>query len=100
MDDKLIKVTTDSGYECTVDLDAMDDWRLTKIIADGVDDAKGALRLYVFFEEHVLSRDDARRLKEHATRNGRVASSLMLAEIQKIFEAVRQTKNSRSSQGQ
>lgn len=99
-DDKLIKVTTESGFECTVSKDDFDDWELTKIIADGVDDTLGSLRLFRFVKEHVLSPEDSARLEEYATRDGRVRSSIILAEIQDIMNAVNTSKNSESSQKQ
>lgn len=89
-----VTVTTASGFTCSINRAALDDWEFAKAAAGAADDAGNGLRLTVYMVEHMMSAKDSARLKEHIkTPDGRVPASRMIAEVQDIFERIGEKKS-------
>lgn len=96
-----MEVRTESGFVCNVNTDALDDWDFTMAAMNASDgDQKDALRLTMYMVEHMLSKEDAERLKDHVrTEDGRVPTSRIMQEVDAIFTSISEGKKSASLSG-
>ena len=88
-------VTTSTGFTCQVEIDALNDIKVLKIIRElmKADDAEAAF-LYDDLANIILSADDYKRLEEHVkTESGRVPVDKLYKEFTEIFNNVKEAKN-------
>lgn len=88
----MIEVKTKSGFECTIDDEAVNDWELLELL-QRIDD--GDMTAIVKTLPKLLGEEQAKALKEHLRNaNGRVPMDKMVAEITEIMNGSREGKNS------
>ena len=93
MSDNLVEVTTPSGFTCTVDKDKLNSWDFARLAASAGNSDGDSLRLFVYVQDNVLSKEDAARLEDHVRlQDGRVPVDKMIAEISGIFQGVKEAK--------
>ena len=88
-------VTTSTGFACQVEIDALNDIKVLKIIRElmKADDADAAF-LYDDLANIILSADDYKRLEEHVkTESGRVPVDKIYSEFAEIFNNLKEAKN-------
>lgn len=88
-----MKLTTESGFTCDLDVDALNDWELHEILLDGGDLADSRFARAVL--DKCISKDDAKALKEHVrTETGRIPADALVNEIMELLQLCRKEKNS------
>lgn len=88
---ELVKVTTDSGFECEIEKDRLDDWEFAEAVVAATESRSGgeSLKLAVYMINHMMSPKDAARLKDHVRlENGRVPSTRIMDEVTDIFNKI------------
>ncbi len=88
-----MKIITESGFTCELDVDALNDWELHEILLDG-----GALSESRFARavlEKCMSPKDAQRLKDHVrTETGRIPADALVKEVMELLQSSNKEKNS------
>ena len=85
----IIEVTTDTGFNCEIDRDKLDDWEFTEAVVAASKDSAEAIKATVYMVNHMMSAEDAARLKEHVRgEDGRVPTTRMMEEFTDIFNKV------------
>lgn len=93
MPKNMAKVTTPSGFTCTVDKDKLNDWRFARLAASATENESDSLRLFIFMQDNILSREDAARLEDHVKLpDGRVPTDAVINEITGILQGIKETK--------
>lgn len=88
----MITGKTESGFEFTIEDEALDDYELLEALCDVDHGNAGMLPLIV---THLLGEEQKENLKNHIRKeNGRVSASKMIEEVIEIFHANDQGKNS------
>ena len=88
-------VTTSTGFTCQVEIDALNDMRVMKIIRqiEHSDDTEQAF-LFNDLAELILSADDYNKLEKHVeTESGRVPVDKIYSEFAEIFNNLKEAKN-------
>lgn len=88
----MITGRTSSGFEFHLNENTMDDYELLEALCeiDNGDYSKTTLMV-----EKLLGKEQKNDLKEHVrNKEGKVLSSLILAEVMEIFKACKEGKNS------
>lgn len=91
------EVTTTSGFTCQVEVEAMNDMRVLKILRkiDNADNDTDKMFMFDDMASLVLSESDYARLCEHvATKSGRVPIDKIYAEFGEIFSSMNEAKKS------
>ena len=89
-----MKVTTESGFKCEIDVEALNDWELYEILLSG-DDKLAETRFIKGVMDKCMSREDAQRLKDHVrTESGRIPANAITNEMLEIMQMVQKEKNS------
>lgn len=88
-----MKLTTESGFTCDLDIDALNDWELHEILMDGGELVDSRFTRAVM--EKCMSKDDAKALKEHVrTESGRIPADAMVKEVMELLQQSKKEKNS------
>lgn len=97
----MVKGKTKSGYKFTVDEKKLNEWSVFKSIADMTSgDEARMIQGTVSFVETVLGDDEANLIEFIKKKNnGYCPQEAMQTVINEIVEAVKEAKNSQSSQG-
>lgn len=92
----MVKITTKTGFECSIDTDALaNDWELLELLSD-IDGGNVAAMVKIL--PFILpDKNDQKRIKDHCRENGKVKLDKMTAEIMDIFQGAKEGKNSLSS---
>lgn len=88
-------VTTSTGFTCQVEIEAMNDTRVMKIIRK-IESADDTERTFLFNDlaELILSADDYNKLEAHVkTESGRVPVDKFYSEFAEIFDNLKEVKN-------
>lgn len=84
-----MKVTTDSGFECEINENVLDDIEILEMI-EAIDDGRISMIRKVLGR---ILKDDAARLEEHVrTEDGRIPVTALLAEFQDFIAKIKDLK--------
>lgn len=86
-----MKCVTETGFECEVDENVVNDWEFVEILADA---SEGNVLAAIPAMKIMLSKDGYARLKEHCRdENGKISTERMFIEFTDILAANPKTKN-------
>ena len=84
-----MKVTTDSGFECEINENVLDDIEILEMI-EAIDDGRISMIRKVLGR---ILKDDAARLEEHVrTEDGRIPVTALLTEFQDFIAKIKDLK--------
>lgn len=88
----MIEVKTQSGFECSIDENNMNDYEVVEALVDVEDGNPAAI---VKVTRHLLSSEDQKRLKAHCKdESGKVPFDMMVKELTDIICSLKSGKNS------
>lgn len=89
-------LTTETGFTCELDIDALNDWELHEILLDGGELVDSRFSRAVMAK--CMSKADAEKLKDHVrTESGRIPADLLVKEVMDLLQQSKKEKNSSSS---
>lgn len=89
-------LTTETGFTCELDVEALNDWELHEILLDGGELVDSRFSRAVM--NKCMSRADAEKLKDHVrTETGRVPADALVKEVMDLLQQSKKEKNSLSS---
>ena len=88
-----MKITTESGFKCELDTEALNDWEIHEILLS--DDMMRESKFARAVMEKCMSKEDVQRLKDHVrTETGRVPADAIVRALTEILQLVGSEKNS------
>lgn len=89
-----MKLTTESGFTCNIDTDALNDWEIHEIFMNDNDPYMES-RFVQAVMQKTMSKKDAEALKDHVrTETGRIPADKLKATVFELLQLIGKEKNS------
>ena len=89
-----MKLTTESGFTCNIDTDALNDWEIHEIFMND-DDPYMESRFVQAVMQKAMSKEDEKALKDFVrTESGRVPADKLKATVFELLQLIGKEKNS------
>lgn len=79
----MAKKVTQTGFEYEIEDEVFDDWEIMELI-EQIEDGNPLATIKL--AKLLLGKEQYEQLKAHCTKDGRVRSSLVMAEVKEIFD--------------
>ena len=89
-----MKLTTESGFTCNIDEEALNDWEIHEIFMNDNDPYMES-RFVQAVMQKCMSKKDAEALKDHVrTKTGRIPADKLKATVFELLQLIGKEKNS------